>query len=141
VAQRGVTLPGPDGVTLQAELYLPDGPVRGPAVLGLHGCAGFRNRAGEVTGLYRDWARLFNARGQAVLLPTTAADRFQLSAAMVEAAWSAKTRGVLLASPSNPTGTSIHPDELRRIHIFDRQLAPGHGRQANEGSHLYHISQ
>jgi aspartate/methionine/tyrosine aminotransferase len=25
---------------------------------------------------------------------------------------------VLLASPSNPTGTSIHPDELRRIHAF-----------------------
>jgi aspartate/methionine/tyrosine aminotransferase len=25
------------------------------------------------------------------------------------------TRGVLLASPSNPTGTSIHPDALRRI--------------------------
>jgi aspartate/methionine/tyrosine aminotransferase len=30
----------------------------------------------------------------------------------------AATRGVLLASPSNPTGTSIHPDELRRIHNF-----------------------
>ena len=27
-----------------------------------------------------------------------------------------RTRGVLLASPSNPTGTSIAPDELRRIH-------------------------
>ena len=25
---------------------------------------------------------------------------------------------MLLASPSNPTGTSIHPDELRRIHDF-----------------------
>jgi dienelactone hydrolase len=77
VAQRGVTLPGPDGVTLQAELYLPDGPVRGPAVLALHGCAGFRNRAGEVTGLYRDWARLFNGRGQAVLLPDSFASRGQ----------------------------------------------------------------
>lgn len=30
--------------------------------------------------------------------------------------WSEKTRGVLLASPSNPTGTSIAPDELARIH-------------------------
>ena len=29
-----------------------------------------------------------------------------------------RTRGVLLASPSNPTGTSIHPDELRRIHAL-----------------------
>jgi len=56
------------------------------------------------------------AGGTAILLPTTAPERYQLSAAKVQSAWSAKTRGVLLASPSNPTGTSIHPDELRRIH-------------------------
>ena len=56
------------------------------------------------------------ADGTAVMIPTTAAERFQLSAAKVEAAWGANTRGVLLASPSNPTGTSIAPDELRRIH-------------------------
>ena len=56
------------------------------------------------------------AEGSAVLVPTTAEERFQLSAAKVEAAWGPKTRGVLLASPSNPTGTSIAPDELRRIH-------------------------
>lgn len=56
------------------------------------------------------------AEGRAVLLPTTAAERFQLSADKVAAAWNAQTRGVLLASPSNPTGTSIAPDELARIH-------------------------
>ena len=72
------------------------------------------------------------AQGTAVLIPTTAAERFQLSADKVSAAWREKTNGssggtlgvsahgstlgVLLASPSNPTGTSIHPDELRRIH-------------------------
>ena len=56
------------------------------------------------------------AEGKAVLIPTTAEERYQLSAAKVEAAWGQRTRGVLLASPSNPTGTSIHPDELRRIH-------------------------
>ncbi|MFL6692278.1 MAG: aminotransferase class I/II-fold pyridoxal phosphate-dependent enzyme, partial [Ramlibacter sp.] len=56
------------------------------------------------------------ADGTAVLVPTTAAERFQLSAAAVEANWGPKTRGVLLASPSNPTGTSIEPGELRRIH-------------------------
>lgn len=55
------------------------------------------------------------AEGTAVLLPTSAEQRFQLSAAQVNAAWGPRTRGVLLASPSNPTGTSIHPDELRRI--------------------------
>ena len=56
------------------------------------------------------------ADGTAVLVPTTAAERYQLSADKVRAAWTDKTRGVLLASPSNPTGTSIAPDELRRIH-------------------------
>ena len=74
---RSITLPGPDGVTLQAELYLPDGPVRGPAILALHGCSGFRTRAGVVFGLYREWARLFNARGQALLLPDSFASRGQ----------------------------------------------------------------
>ena len=56
------------------------------------------------------------AEGRAVLVPTTAAQRFQLSAAQVRANWTAHTRGVLLASPSNPTGTSIHPNELHAIH-------------------------
>ena len=56
------------------------------------------------------------AEGTAVLIPTTAQERFQLSADKVRTAWTDRTRGVLLASPSNPTGTSIAPDELRRIH-------------------------
>ncbi|WP_119154511.1 pyridoxal phosphate-dependent aminotransferase [Caldimonas tepidiphila] len=55
------------------------------------------------------------AEGRAVLLESGPAERFQLSAAAVEAAWGEKTRGVLLASPSNPTGTSIEPAEMRRI--------------------------
>jgi aspartate/methionine/tyrosine aminotransferase len=55
------------------------------------------------------------AEGVPVLLPADASQRFQLSAAGVEAAWGARTRGVLLASPSNPTGTSIDPDEMGRI--------------------------
>jgi aspartate/methionine/tyrosine aminotransferase len=58
------------------------------------------------------------AEGQAVLVPTTADERFQLTREKVEAAWNPKTRGVLLASPSNPTGTSIAPEELQRIHEF-----------------------
>jgi aspartate/methionine/tyrosine aminotransferase len=56
------------------------------------------------------------AEGRAVLVPTTAAERYQLSAEQVRTNWTERTRGVLLASPSNPTGTSIHPDELRAIH-------------------------
>ena len=55
------------------------------------------------------------AEGKAVLLPASAAERYQLSAASVQAAWGPRTRGVLLASPSNPTGTSIDPVEMGRI--------------------------
>jgi len=53
--------------------------------------------------------------GAARMIPSGPAERFQLTAAQVEANWGERTRGVLLASPSNPTGTSILPDELARI--------------------------
>ena len=55
------------------------------------------------------------ADGVPVLLPSGPEQRFQLDAAGVEAAWTPRTRGVLLASPSNPTGTSIDPQEMGRI--------------------------
>ena len=55
------------------------------------------------------------ADGVPVLVPATDGERFQLSAAKVEAAWTPRTRGVLLASPSNPTGTSIAAAEMGRI--------------------------
>ncbi len=55
------------------------------------------------------------AGARAQLLPAGAGQRFQPSAASVAAAWGPATRGVLLASPSNPTGTSIAPDEMARI--------------------------
>ena len=55
------------------------------------------------------------ADGVPVLLPSEPGQRFQLDAAGVESAWTSRTRGVLLASPSNPTGTSIAYDEMGRI--------------------------
>jgi aspartate/methionine/tyrosine aminotransferase len=55
------------------------------------------------------------ADGTPILIPSGPAERFQLTAAQVEAHWTPRTRGVLLASPSNPTGTSIEPAELARI--------------------------
>jgi len=61
------------------------------------------------------------AEARARLLPSSPAQRFQLDAGMVRQAWTPDTRGVLLASPSNPTGTSIHPDEMRRIAAFVRE--------------------
>jgi len=58
------------------------------------------------------------ADGRAILLPTTASQRFQLSAAQVREHWQTDTRGVLLASPSNPTGTSVALEELTAVHRF-----------------------
>jgi aspartate/methionine/tyrosine aminotransferase len=55
------------------------------------------------------------AGARARLLPAGPAARFQLDAASVAAAWTPATRGVLLASPSNPTGTSIAHAEMRAI--------------------------
>jgi aspartate/methionine/tyrosine aminotransferase len=52
---------------------------------------------------------------QARLLASGPQARFQLSAQAVAAAWGQQTRGVLLASPSNPTGTSIEPQEMAAI--------------------------
>jgi aspartate/methionine/tyrosine aminotransferase len=49
------------------------------------------------------------------LVPSSAAKRFQLSAQDVRDNWTPATRGVLVASPSNPTGTSIAPVELDEL--------------------------
>ena len=55
------------------------------------------------------------AGGRAVLLPSGPEQRYQLDAQAVRNAWGEHTRGVLLASPSNPTGTSIARSEMRAI--------------------------
>jgi len=51
--------------------------------------------------------------GAPVLVPSSHQDRYQLTAAHVHQHWSERTRGVLVASPSNPTGTSMTPQQLR----------------------------
>ncbi len=53
--------------------------------------------------------------GRARMIASGPEDRFQLSETMVRSHWGPDTRGVLLASPSNPTGTSINATELGRI--------------------------
>ncbi len=58
----------------------------------------------------RHFITAFN--GRPVLIPSGPEDRFQLTAAMVAANWNDQTRGVLVASPSNPTGTSMTRDQL-----------------------------
>ena len=45
--------------------------------------------------------------GMPVCVPVGASTRFQLTAPLVREHWQPGTRGVLLASPANPTGTSV----------------------------------
>jgi aspartate/methionine/tyrosine aminotransferase len=53
--------------------------------------------------------------GMPVGIATGPESRYQLTAESIERAWTERTRGVLIASPSNPTGTQIAPEEMARI--------------------------
>ncbi|MFZ6719495.1 pyridoxal phosphate-dependent aminotransferase [Undibacterium sp. Ji49W] len=60
--------------------------------------------------------------GKAKLIASGAAHRFQLTEAIVRQHWDAQSSGVLLASPSNPTGTSIEHAELKKIVASVKEL-------------------
>jgi aspartate/methionine/tyrosine aminotransferase len=65
---------------------------------------------------YRHFVRAFE--GVARPLPVSADSGFQPTLEMVRAAWGPRTKGLLLGSPSNPTGTLIAPAELQKIALF-----------------------
>lgn len=71
----------------------------------------------------RHFARFCDAR--AVAVPVDGRSDFQLTLELIERYATAATRVVLVASPSNPTGTAISPVELGRIHDWcaDRGVA------------------
>ncbi|MFQ5470175.1 MAG: pyridoxal phosphate-dependent aminotransferase [Gammaproteobacteria bacterium] len=58
----------------------------------------------------RHFVRMFE--GEAIGIPVDHSTSYQLTAESVESNWTALTKGVLIASPSNPTGTIIHNEEL-----------------------------
>ncbi|HWR76399.1 MAG TPA: pyridoxal phosphate-dependent aminotransferase [Thiobacillus sp.] len=62
----------------------------------------------------RHFVRFCDAR--AVTVAVDAASGFQLTLESIQRHATPATRAVLIASPSNPTGTAITPDELGRIH-------------------------
>lgn len=53
--------------------------------------------------------------GEVTLVPTSSEQQFQLTHEDVTHHWDSKTKGVLIASPANPTGTAIAQDELYSI--------------------------
>ncbi len=61
----------------------------------------------------RHFVRLFE--GVARLIPVDATTGYQLSAELVRQYWTARTRAVLIASPSNPTGTLVATSEMAEI--------------------------
>ena len=65
---------------------------------------------------YRHFVRAFE--GVAKVLPVSAQHDFQPTLAMVRAAWGPRTKGLILGSPANPTGTLISRNELERIAEF-----------------------
>jgi aspartate/methionine/tyrosine aminotransferase len=65
---------------------------------------------------YRHMVRAFE--GVARPLKVLPASNFQPTLEMVRAAWGRRTRGLLLGSPSNPTGTIASRTELTRIAAF-----------------------
>ena len=61
----------------------------------------------------RHFVRLFEGRARGVAVDEH--QSYQLSASDVRREWKGRVRGVMLASPSNPTGTTIPTEELRGI--------------------------
>lgn len=64
----------------------------------------------------RQFIRSFG--GQLQSIPAGAEQRFQLTPQSVQANWQSDTKGVMLASPSNPTGTSVPESDLAAICDF-----------------------
>ena len=54
--------------------------------------------------------------GKPVGIPVGPGTRYQPTAELIERHWGPRTRGALIATPSNPTGTTLQADEMRRIH-------------------------
>lgn len=60
--------------------------------------------------------------GRAKLIASGPDHRFQLTEEIVRQQWDERSSGVLLASPSNPTGTSIEHEELGKIVAAVKEL-------------------
>ena len=65
---------------------------------------------------YRHFVRAFE--GVAKIVPVCAACGFHPTLDMVRDAWGPRTKGLLIGSPSNPTGTLVAREELAKIAAF-----------------------
>jgi aspartate/methionine/tyrosine aminotransferase len=58
---------------------------------------------------------------EALGVPVGPETGYQLTAEAAERAWTPRVRAVLVATPSNPTGASISPEELAALHTLCRE--------------------
>lgn len=61
----------------------------------------------------RHFLTSFNAQG--ILVPVDASDNYQLTPALIDQHWDEQSRGVLLASPANPTGAVLSSSDLSQL--------------------------
>ncbi len=61
----------------------------------------------------RNFIRLFDGEARAVQV--SAENNFQLNSHVIRENWNDRTRGVLVASPSNPTGTILDRNEFKAV--------------------------
>jgi aspartate/methionine/tyrosine aminotransferase len=67
----------------------------------------------------RHFARAFG--GVPRLVPVGPATRYQLTAALAREHWDPRVRIVMVATPSNPTGTLVAPEEVARLAALARE--------------------
>ena len=61
----------------------------------------------------RHFLSSFNAEG--LLVPVGAEQNYQLTPSLVEEYWDSRTRGILVASPANPTGSILSQETIREL--------------------------
>ncbi|MCF6325286.1 MAG: pyridoxal phosphate-dependent aminotransferase [Gammaproteobacteria bacterium] len=67
----------------------------------------------------RHFVRMFG--GEAQCVPVDNSSDYQLTAELIEQHWTQETKAVMIASPSNPTGTMVDPNEIAQINAFVKQ--------------------
>ncbi|QVL50448.1 MAG: aminotransferase class I/II-fold pyridoxal phosphate-dependent enzyme [Thiocapsa sp.] len=68
---------------------------------------------------YRQVLQLMGA--EPIAVPVGPQTDYQMTAALAESAWTPSVRAVVVASPSNPTGSSIAPEVLSELHAVCRE--------------------
>ena len=72
----------------------------------------------------RNFVRL--VEGEAVTIPVTSENNYQLTLPLLQQYWGTSSKALMIASPANPTGTLVDPDQLQRMAHF----------VAEQGGHL-----